>query len=190
MIKAIIFDCFGVLTTEGFRVFCDQYFKDSPEKKAAAQAAMDQLSLGNMQYDEFHKKLAQLANVDRKTVDDYLSGNKPNQPLFEYIRDSLKPKYKIGMLSNTGADWLDQLFTPEQIALLDNVIQSYKLGMAKPDPRIYEAAARNLDVRPSECVMIDDIARYCQAARDTGMQAILYQDFAQMKTELEKILEI
>ncbi|MBI2592254.1 HAD family phosphatase [Candidatus Saccharibacteria bacterium] len=188
MIKAIIFDCFGVLSTEGFRVFCDQYFKNSPDKRAAAQTAMDQLSLGNMQYESFENALAELAGVSKKIVSSYLEGNKPNVSLFEFIREKLKPRYKVGMLSNTGADWLDQLFTPEQIALLDDVVQSYKLGIAKPDPRIYEAAARNLGVQPSECVMIDDIARYCQSARDIGMQAIQYKDFEQMKIELEALL--
>lgn len=188
MIKAIIFDCFGVLTTEGFRVFCNKFFADQHQKRAQAQSLMDQLSLGNIQYDEFDNKLAELAGVGRKTVDDYLSGNKPNEPLFEYIEKQLKPRYKIGMLSNTGADWLDQLFTPEQIALLDDVVQSYKLGIAKPDPRIYEAAARNLGAQPTECVMIDDITRYCQAALGIGMQSILYEDFDQMKRDLEDIL--
>src|SRR3989338_6653993 len=103
MIKAIIFDCFGVLSTEGFRVFCDKYFKDSPDKRAAAQTAMDQLSLGNMQYESFENALTELAGVSKKIVSGYLGGNKPNVLLFEFIREKLKPKYKVGMLSNTGA---------------------------------------------------------------------------------------
>lgn len=188
MIKAIIFDCFGVLTTEGFKVFCDEYFEDSPKKRAVAKTAMDQLSLGNIQYEEFENTLAQLAGVSQKVVSGYLSGNKPNESLFKYIRESLKPRYKIGMLSNTGADWLAELFTPEQISLLDDVVQSYKLGVAKPDFRIYETAARNLGVQPNECVFIDDIERYYEAAKAVGMHAILYKDFNQMKTELTTLL--
>jgi len=101
MIKAIIFDCFGVLSTEGFRVFCDKYFKDSPDKRAAAQDLMDRSCLGNMSFDEFESGLASLGRTSVETVREYLNRNKPNEPLFKLIREELKPKYKIGMLSNS-----------------------------------------------------------------------------------------
>lgn len=188
MIRAIIFDCFGVLSTEGFRVFCGKYFKDQPRKRAQAQSLMDLHTLGNLPYESFIDSLAKLAGQKPETVEDYLHSNKPNEPLFEYIKESLKPKYKIGMLSNAGDDWLGELFLPQDLALLDDVVLSFKFGITKPNPTIYEIAAQRLEVKPNECVFIDDIARYCDGAKAAGMQTILYEDFDQMKTELEALL--
>ena len=184
MIKAIIFDCFGVLSTEGFRVFCDKYFNNSPDKRAAAQDLMDRSCLGNMSFDEFESGLADLGGTSVATVREYLNRNKPNEPLFKLIREELKLKYKIGMLSN----WLDELFTPEDINLFDDIILSYEVRVTKPDPRIYRLAADRLGVEPKQSVLVDDVKRYVEGAEAVGMQAIWYRDFEQMKTGLEKIL--
>jgi HAD superfamily hydrolase (TIGR01509 family) len=188
VIKAIIFDLFGVLSTEGFRVFCDKYFKNDPLKRTEAQQLMDQSSLGNVDYKSFIKKLAALGQVPEKLVYDYLDDNVPNEPLFDYIRQELKPKYKISLLSNASANWLHEIFKPEDINLFDDAVISFEVHMTKPDPQMYKLAAKRLEVSSAECVFIDDIYRYCEGAKAVGMKAILYEDFVQMKIELEKIL--
>jgi HAD superfamily hydrolase (TIGR01509 family) len=188
MTKAIIFDCFGVLTTEGFTVFRDKYFMDEPAKREQAVALMDEHTIGRTSYEVFSQRLGELAGVEREVVSEYLEGNKPNEPLFEFIRDELKPKYKIGMLSNTGADWVHEIFEPEQLELFDDIVQSYRLRLNKPDPRIYEAAAQNLGVEPKECVMVDDSRRAYEGALGANMQAVFYENFKQMKADLEKLL--
>lgn len=188
MIKAIIFDCFGVLTTEGFKVFCNKYFKNAPVKRAEAQDLMDRSSLGLMPFGRFEQELSILGGTSVETVRDYLSDNKPNEPLFKFMREELKPKYKIGMLSNASANWLPELFLAEDIKLFDDIILSYEVGMAKPNPDLYELAARRLKIKPQESILVDDVDRYCQGAQAAGMQAVLYQDFDQMKTELQKLL--
>jgi epoxide hydrolase-like predicted phosphatase len=188
VINAIIFDCFGVLTTEAFIAFRDKYMADSEDKKLKANQFMDDLNTATISYDEFSQGLSDLSGIAQEKVEEYLSEGQPNQPLFDLIRGNLKPKYKIGMLSNAGDDWLDDLFNPEDIALFDDKILSFEHGMIKPDPRIYLLAAKRLGVKPDECVFIDDAQRHCEGAKAVGMQAILYKDFAQMKTELEHLL--
>ena len=44
----------------------------------------------------------------------------------------------------------------------------------KPERRIYEHALKNLAVRPEECVYIDDIEKYVEAARKLGINGIHY----------------
>ena len=188
MIKAILFDCFGVLSTEGFRVFCDKYFENSPDKRATAQDLMDRSCLGNMSFDEFERGLASLAGTSVKTARKYLNRNKPNEPLFKLIREELKPKYKIGMLSNSSANWLGELFTSEDIKLFDDIILSYEVRVTKPDPRIYQLAADRLGVETKQSVLVDDVKRYVEGAEAVGMQAIWYRDFEQMEDELKKLL--
>ena len=93
MIKAAIFDLFGVLSTDGISVFCDKYFEGYPAKRAEAQRLMDQSNLGVFDYAYFVKELAALAGVPEKLVYDYPDDNAPNEPLLDYIRSELKPKY-------------------------------------------------------------------------------------------------
>jgi HAD superfamily hydrolase (TIGR01509 family) len=188
MIKAIIFDCFGVLTTEGLEVFYAKYFKDSPEKLKQAKELVGRLNLGQLSHDDFIKQIAKLGEVGHDVVRDYVEDNRANEPLFEYIREELKPKYKIGMLSNAGADWLNELFKPGDIELFDDILLSFQTGVPKPRPEAFQMAAERLGAKLEESVMVDDIPHYADAARETGMKVILYEDFFQMKNELEKIL--
>jgi epoxide hydrolase-like predicted phosphatase len=188
MIKAIIFDCFGVLTTQGLEAFYSDYFKDSPDKLAEAKKLISQLNLGQLEYDNYIKKMAELSDLSHNVVRDYISNNRPNTRLLAFIAKELKPKYKIGMLSNASPGWLDKLLSKEDIALFDDIVLSGEVGLAKPQPEIYQLSARRLGVQTNECLFIDDLVHYCEAAQEQGMQAILYKDFEQMKTELEKLL--
>jgi HAD superfamily hydrolase (TIGR01509 family) len=188
MIKAIIFDCFGVLTTSGFRVFRDKYFDGEPEKHRLALDLMSQQNLGLLTYKDFIKKVAALAKVSEETVKEYMDENKANEPLLNYIRSELKPKYKIGLLSNAGDNWLNDLFHNKDTELFDDVVLSYKVGYIKPDPNIYLLAAKRLEVEPVECVFIDDNPGHCSSAREVGMKAIFYEDFSNAKEQLQKIL--
>jgi len=47
-----------------------------------------------------------------------------------------------------------------------------KLAHGKPHPDIFLVAARELDVTPSRCVVVEDAASGIQAARAAGMQAV------------------
>lgn len=189
MIKAIIFDCFGVLTTEGFGVFRNKYFENSPENRSRANKLMDELNGGKVSYDDFLTGLAALSKTSKETVMEYLTENKPNEPLFDYIRQQLKPLYKIGMLSNAGENWLEELFSKEDVELFDDIVLSYEHGLIKPEAGIYLLAAKRLKVEPQECLFIDDNVGHCEGARKVGMQTIHYQDFSQLKKDLERLLK-
>ncbi len=89
---------------------------------------------------------------------------------------------------SVGGDRLHTLFSPEQIAMFDDVVLSYHVGMAKPDPRVYRLAAERLGVDPSECLFVDDKEVYCAAARDVGMSAIKYRDFEHFEQDNVTIL--
>lgn len=58
------------------------------------------------------------------------------------------------------------------MARFDHVIESSKVGVRKPDPRIYQMMCDALGVVPSECVYLDDLGVNCKPAAMLGMQAI------------------
>lgn len=187
MIQAIIFDCFGVLATEGWLPFKERYFGHDPARMEQAGNLIQQANAGVISHHEFVRDIANLAGISERQVETMLRQNVPNEALFEYLRE-LKSNYKLGFLSNSSSNWLHDIFSPEQIALFDAIVLSYEAGMAKPDPRIYQLAAQKLAVEPAHCVFIDDQEWYATAAGDVGMSNIYYQNFEQMKLDLERIL--
>lgn len=189
MIKAVVFDCFGVLVSEGWFAFLDTYFGDSPDKHQQAVDGMSRMGSGMMGHDEFISYLAELAGISYQATEDILTDNPPNEKLFTYIENSLKPHYKLAILSNAGADRTVQLFGPDRAALFDVVVLSHEVGTVKPDPEIYRITAQKLGMEVGECVFIDDLDRYCEAARNVGMQAVVHEgDTAATIAKIEELL--
>ena len=58
--------------------------------------------------------------------------------------------------------------------LFDDIVCSAEVGMAKPEPAIYVLAAERLGLEPRECVFVDDLDTNVEAARQVGMQAVLF----------------
>lgn len=188
MIKAIIFDCFGVLVEETLGAFYKRYFKQDHAKIALAEKSHDASNRGEITYEEFEKRLAEIAEISLEEAQGFLNNNPRNEALLSYIGTDLKQEYKIGFLSNASANWLADLFRPEDLALFDAVVLSYEEGYAKPEPQIYEIAAERLGVRLTECVFVDDRDNYLKGALQVGMKGILYKDFEAFKQELERVL--
>lgn len=188
MIKAVIFDFFGVLVTEGFKQFCDTYFPDDKEKRKKALELVSNHDAGRITKEDYMQGLVSLAGVSYATVNDHMSSNEPNKPLLDYIRTRLKPNYKLGVLSNSGDDYIAEMLEESDVEMFDDVILSYRHGMVKPSEEIFHFAAKRLGVQPQSCIFVDDSANHVSGANQAGMKPILYQDFSQFKKELETLL--
>src|SRR3989338_6430000 len=179
MIKAIIFDCFGVLTKDWWREFCAT-LPEGPALEKAKEL--------NHQYDAGLISLSCLVEaVHRITgrapqpIEEIFSSPEPMKKteLLEYIK-LLKPKYKIGIISNVGTNWIrDYFLSKEEQALFDDMVLSFEAGTTKPDPQIYQLALERLGVKPEEAVFVDGIGRYCRAAEQLGMKSVTYVGFNQ-----------
>ncbi len=60
----------------------------------------------------------------------------------------------------------------EILSVFDHVIESSKLGIRKPDPRIYALMCEALNVDPNHCVYLDDLGINLKPARAMGMHTI------------------
>lgn len=189
MIKAIIFDCFGVLAEDGWSPFKRQYLSEHPELLLAISKLGQEVDSGERSYDDMIIETARLVGVSESEVRTAVERRVPNEELFVYITEELKPAYKIGMLSNASYNVLDLLFTPEQTATFDATALSYELGLVKPDRRMYGAIAERLGVELHECLLVDDKAGHADGARDAGMQALVYESVPQLKADLAALLQ-
>lgn len=114
--------------------------------------------------------------------------NDPNTELLAYIKKNLKPKYKLGVISNANADWFYEILSKEDAVMFDDVVISHRVGHAKPEPAIYQLSLKNLGVRADESIFIDDIESFCEAAQSLGMKTITYLSNKQLISDLKKIL--
>ena len=71
------------------------------------------------------------------------------------------------------------------MALFDHVIESAKIGLRKPDPRIYRMMVEALGVDPAACVYLDDLGVNLKPAREMGMTTIKVVSGPQAIAELE-----
>lgn len=188
-IGAVIFDCFGVLATDSFFDFCHRRFGSDSAEMDQASALYKRASAGLVSWIDMVEQLAEMAGVDMATATKETSGMALNQQLFDFIEKELKPSYKVGLLSNVGFDWPKQNFTLEQYELFDTRILSYEVGYAKPESMIYELAAARLGMLPEECLFIDDQESFCQAARESGMEAIWFRDTQQAIQDIKRHLD-
>jgi len=182
-IRAIIFDCFGVLILRGRTAL----FHDYPKLSSDIHDLELQSDYGYISRHEFNESIGSLVGLSSSEVDKrYWSGNVRNEPVFEVVREVRgEGKYKTGLLTNVGRDWLgDVLPAHERQALFDSEIISGDVGMIKPAREIYELSALRLGVLPSECVMIDDVESNVDGARGAGMQGIVFVSVDQLRADL------
>jgi putative hydrolase of the HAD superfamily len=78
----------------------------------------------------------------------------------------------------------------EIMTLFEHVVESSKLGMRKPDPRIYRHACDLLGVAPEECVYLDDLGINLKPARAMGMRTIKVGDPNAAIDELQAMVGI
>lgn len=188
MIKAIIFDCFGVLVNDALESTVNELKIKHPDKAKRITNLVTDASKGLIDPDASRTAVADILGI---TIAEYANRMKnaeiKNQPLLNYIKE-LQPRFKLGLLSNIISGGLEVRFTSDELSMFDALVVSGEIGYAKPQAQAYEITAERLGVRLNECVMIDDREDYCQGATGVGMQAIQYQSLEQMKSDLEKLL--
>lgn len=187
MIRAAVFDCFGVLTTDTWRAFVD----DLPEgvDADAARSLNQAFGAGFISREEFFAEIRALTGQLPPLTEDIGEMTK-NTALLEYVRELRGRGLKIGLLSNIASNWIrDTFLTAEEQALFDEMVLSFEVGMVKPDPRIFRLVCEKLRVAPAEAIMVDDIDRYCAVAEAEGMKVVVYDSLKQTKQEIEKLLE-
>jgi putative hydrolase of the HAD superfamily len=100
--------------------------------------------------------------------------------------------FQTGCLTNNfvPTDLIERPQMAEVYALFDAVIESSKVGVRKPDPRIYEIACDALEVVPEQVVFLDDLGVNLKPARAMGMATIKVVTPAQALRELSELLGI
>lgn len=185
MIKAVIFDFFGVICTDDFWRFVKADRQDDTDFHTYA----NNVNLGVIDWPAFVRKVADTTNASVAEVNKMYQDERIDPRVVALI-DKLRANYKTALLTNAHHTFIDNILEQKNLLpLFDAVIISSREGVIKPDPAIFLTGLNKLGIKPEQAVYVDDLERHVEAARGVGMQAIHYKNFYRFKADLEKILK-
>jgi putative hydrolase of the HAD superfamily len=206
-IRAVISDFGGVLTSPLIGSFAVIQEKSGIPTAALGQAMariaeredahpLFELEKGRMTEPEFMAKVesALCEELGREVSlhgfsDVYFEHLSPNDELIAYMGEVRRRGFRMALLTNNVREWepLWRAMVPVD-DLFEIVVDSAFVGMRKPEREIYELTVDRLGVAPEECVFLDDLDVNCEAARELGMTAVLFETTEGAIAELEAAL--
>lgn len=109
--------------------------------------------------------------------------------VLDVVRE-VRRRVPVGLLTNATSRLPSELEALALTAEVDVVCNSWELGVAKPDPRVFALAAGRMGVSPGECFFTDDRPENAEAAAGAGMVAHHYTGVAGLRAALAPILEV
>jgi len=196
VIKAVIFDWGGVLIenpTEGILRYCREVLGiGSGCMLAAYRKLIPYFQEGKISEEEFWK------GVRRRT------GAKGGMPVslwleaFEHSYVEQEDVFAVahalhgrgcrtGILSNTEKP-ARPIMERDSYRIFDPVVLSWQVGSSKPQRRIFETLIETLRLNPQEILLIDDVEANIAAAKDLGLQGLLFTDAEALRKDLAGLL--
>ncbi|WP_052852217.1 HAD-IA family hydrolase [Streptomyces avicenniae] len=87
----------------------------------------------------------------------------------------VRTRVPVALVSNATTRLEDDLAALGLTNAFDAVVNTARLGFAKPDPRVFEAAARRVGAASRRCLFIDDTLGHVTAARAAGLTGHHYR---------------
>ncbi len=197
MIKAIIFDCGGVIkSSHKYEGEIALAYEISSEAVAEAiKPLMEDFWKGLISENNFWKKLSTCLKKpvpENKNIlwrKSYKETFFVYQEMIEFIKRIKKQKIKTAILSNIAIPHLEIIKNNIDLANFDTVIFSCEVGLAKPDSKIYLLVTQKLDEKPQECIFVDDLEENLMPAEKLGMKTILAKNPQQVIKDVSAILK-
>lgn len=205
-IKAVIFDLGGVVFESPLRFIREYEVSHGlPENLVARvvggyggeQGAWQRLERGELTLPEFSVELdrdvralgAEMSTADLMKQMATLHEVRPS--MLAAIRRLRQNGFKVAALTN---NWVTHDGYDEEMRPLRDefhvFVESCKVGLRKPDPRIYAIACERLGVPPAASVFLDDIGGNLKVARGLGMQTIKVGEPLEALRELSKLVGV
>ena len=210
MIRAVLWDFGGVLTSSPFEAFRrferehgypEDFIRrvNSTNPDDNAWAKLERSEIGLDEFDRLFDREARARGhaLAGKRVVELLAGDlRPS--MVEALR-RCAARFKTACLTNNVAAGEGPGMArgggaaaaiAEVMGLFDFVVESSKVGVRKPDPRFYRCALEALAVAAAEAVYLDDLGINLKPARAMGMRTIKVVDPDAAIAELEQVVGI
>jgi len=205
LIEAVIWDFGGVFTTSPFEAFA-RYERErgipvgvirkinSTNHENNAWAMFERSAIDFAGFDAAFGAEARMLGyeIPGRDVVALLAGDfRPE--MIEALR-RVKSRFKTGCITNNmpadataAVQTSRSIYSREIMELFDELIESWKVGIRKPDPRIYRMMCEKLAVKPDACVLLDDLGGNLKPGRAMGMTTIKVESGPQAIAELEAL---
>jgi len=205
MIKLFVFDLGNVILPFENRQIATKLHKKSRDKAHFAsdeiftfmferdKGLINTYETGRMSSEEFFGQLKERYKLDL-TFEEFRGIWNPIFREDREVTDAilyLKSKgYPVFLLSNTNELHFSYIIERYPVVhVLDERILSFEAGVKKPEKRIYEMIFEKMDVDKSEVFYIDDIEQYVEAAKEFGIQGMLFKDAGGLWKAINEIVE-
>lgn len=115
------------------------------------------------------------------------------KPEMDDLMRELNESYSLGVLSNAG-DTLESIISDRLgiAGYFTVIVNSHRIGIAKPELEAYRTALEGLEVDPDEVYFVDDQQRNTLAAETLGIQSHVFTGVEDLHQELGrmKLLEM
>jgi glucose-1-phosphatase len=198
LIRAIIWDMGGVLVrteSQAPREQLAQRLGLTP--KGLTSLVFDtevsiKATVGEVPEEAVWKYVAETLNLDANGLaaftQEFWGGDNLDADLYLFLQE-LRSNYKIGLLSNawSGARMvLDSRY--HMMGAFDISIFSAEVGLAKPDPRIYQLALDRLGVEAAQAIFVDDYQPNIDAANTLGIHGVSFKNALQARQDVMQII--
>jgi putative hydrolase of the HAD superfamily len=194
VIKTILFDLGGVIVPFDFKLayarlapLCGCEAAEIPIKIRSTDL-VTRFETGRVGADQFFEELSALLGL-RITSEDFRDLWTciflPQTLIGDSLLGSLASRYRLMLLSNTNPIHFDMVKTNYPLMRhFHDCVLSYEAGAVKPSSKIFQVAIQRAQCKPEECFFTDDILINVEAARKHGMDAVQFQNSAQLEDEL------
>jgi epoxide hydrolase-like predicted phosphatase len=202
VIQAVVFDIGGVLerVDDPGHAFGAKWRERLGLSDVAFEAALagvdpDFLNqVGRLTEAQFRDRSAAALGLSELQADEYIADvwdwhcGELDVELHEFAL-SLRPALRTAILSNSGAGARREEQARYQFEdHFDPIIYSHEVGLAKPDPVIYELTCAKIGATPGELIFIDNVPANVEAAARLGIRAILHESTPRTIAEVRELI--
>ena len=202
MIKAVVFDFGGVMTTSTMPKRVEALAKEKGINWDAIVRGFGAYRLdfdaGFISLEEMYRRIWRDAGitVDDETTAKFMvaddeSWRYRNERTREWMKALKARGFKIGILTNMSPRFAEAHFKTDFadfIALADAMVISGDEGIVKPQREIYDLLRSRIDLPAEELCFIDDVEKNVNGSRAAGWNAIRFVSNDQVEADFEKLI--
>ncbi len=186
MEKIILFDFFGVISTEIAPFWFARHF----DEEAAQRIKMEMVTpadIGDITENEMYQKISERLGISPEVIrQEWRELIRLDHELIAYIKE-LKRTHRVYLLSNAPAEFLNRILEENSLyELFDEVFISSEMRLIKPSAEFFTYCLDKIGARPEECIFTDDNINNVRAARSLGIEAIHFTCLEDYRRELLK----
>lgn len=194
MIRSLIFDMGNVLLDYNPKVCLDLYLEREADKEVImnelfrssewVEADRGCITRAEM-FESIRRRVPErLHSALKQCIEGWQVCMKPLHGAEQFLQAAKNAGYGIYLLSNASSSVYEYFpgFLP--FAFFDGYVISSDVHLLKPDPAIYRYLLKRYQLKPEECLFIDDRADNVAGAEATGMKGFVFRgDFGKIREE-------